>query len=136
MPHGTYVRPRPCHVTHRLGYDMPHGTYARCKPCHVASRQGIGHATYAKLRPCHVPHRLDVVTLALGLQPRQGFTRVQAKRGAREWENVRMNTHTPKWIPMLGVGVPVDSQNIRERLQRSKPLALRSSLYHWTVIEA
>jgi hypothetical protein len=35
------------------------------------------------------------------------------------WENVRecegVNTHTPKATPILGDGVPVDSQNFRER---------------------
>jgi hypothetical protein len=35
----------------------------------------------------------------------------------------------------LGVGIPVDSQTLREQLQRSKHLALRSSLYHRKAIE-
>jgi hypothetical protein len=30
------------------------------------------------------------------------------------WESVRMNTHTPKRTPMLGIGVPLDSQIFRE----------------------
>jgi hypothetical protein len=47
------------------------------------------------------------------------------------WESVKMNTHTPKWAPMLGVGVPVDSQIFKERLLGSKPIGLGSSLYHW-----
>ncbi len=29
MPHHSYDRVRPCHVTHKLSYDMPHGTYPR-----------------------------------------------------------------------------------------------------------
>jgi hypothetical protein len=41
-----------------------------------------------------------------------------------------MNPHTPKWGPTLGVGVPVDSWVFKERLQRSKPIGLKSSLYH------
>ncbi len=51
-------------------------------------------------------------------------------------ENVRMNTPTPKWTPILGVGVPMDFQNFREWLQGSKPFSLKSSLYQWKVIEA
>jgi hypothetical protein len=50
-------------------------------------------------------------------------------------ESVRMKTHTPKWAPILGVGIPVDSQTFREQLQRLKHLALKSSLYHWKAIE-
>jgi hypothetical protein len=42
-----------------------------------------------------------------------------------------MNPHTPKWAPTLGVRVPMDSQIFWERLQGSKPIGLRSSLYHW-----
>jgi hypothetical protein len=42
------------------------------------------------------------------------------------WENVRMNSHTPKWTPMLGVGVMVDSRNFKERLQRE-------NLSYWRV---
>jgi hypothetical protein len=58
MPHGIYVRLRPCYVAPRLGYDMPHGTYAR--PCHVAFQQGIRHVTYVRPRRCHVTHMLGL----------------------------------------------------------------------------
>jgi hypothetical protein len=58
--HATYVRLRPNHVTHRLGYDMPHGTYGRSKPCHMVFKRNIRHATYAKLKPCHVVHGLSL----------------------------------------------------------------------------
>jgi hypothetical protein len=37
---------------------------------------------------------------------------------------------------MLGVGVPMDFQNFRKRLQREKPIALKILLYHWKTIEA
>ncbi len=57
--------------------------------------------------------------------------RAGQERDSRMWKNVRMNSHTPKWTPMLGVGVPTDSRIFRERLQGSKPIALKSSLYHW-----
>jgi hypothetical protein len=53
----------------------------------------------------------------------------------RFWESVRMKTHTPKWAPMLGVGIPVDSRTFRERLQRSKHLTLGNYLYHWKAME-
>ncbi len=85
----------------------------------------------------------NVATLALGLRPRQGVARLQAKRKearesrqrhckgagqeeAREshhilpgvLESVReyegVNPHTPKVTPTLGNGVPVDSQNFRK----------------------
>jgi hypothetical protein len=46
-----------------------------------------------------------------------------------------MDPHTPKGTPTLGVGVLVDSQMFRERLQGSRPNGLRSSLYHWKEIE-
>jgi hypothetical protein len=42
-----------------------------------------------------------------------------------------MNPHTPKWAPTLGVGVLMDSQVFRERLQGPKPIELKNSLYHW-----
>ncbi len=41
-----------------------------------------------------------------------------------------MNPHTPKGASTLGVGVLVDSQMFRERLQGSKPNGLKSYLYH------
>jgi hypothetical protein len=47
----------------------------------------------------------------------------------------RMNPHTSKWAPIVGIGVPMDSWIFREQLQGSKPIALRSSLYHWESIE-
>jgi hypothetical protein len=36
---------------------------------------------------------------------------------------------------MLGVGVPMDFQIFKAQLQGSKPIALKSSLYHWKAIE-
>jgi hypothetical protein len=46
-----------------------------------------------------------------------------------------MGPHTPKATPQMGVGVPVDFQNFRERFQGSKLLTLRKFLYHWKDIE-
>jgi len=42
-----------------------------------------------------------------------------------------MNCHTPKWTPILGVGIPMNSRIFRVWLQRSKPIGLKSFLYHW-----
>ncbi len=58
-----------------------------------------------------------VVTLALGLRPRQGVARLRAKREGREscrilsgvQECEGIDTHTPKGTLTLGVGVLVDS---------------------------
>jgi hypothetical protein len=85
-----------------------------------------------------------VATLALGSRPRQRGCKVAGQEevwelsqedpgeshhilpgvqeSARECEGVK--THTPKATPTLGDGVPVDSQNFRERLQGSKPNGL------------
>jgi hypothetical protein len=45
-----------------------------------------------------------------------------------------MNPHTPKGVSTLGVGVLVDSQIFRERLQGSKPNGFKSALYHWKAL--
>jgi len=42
-----------------------------------------------------------------------------------------MNLHTPKWTPTLGIGVPMNSWIFIKQFQGSKPIGLRSSLYHW-----
>jgi hypothetical protein len=60
---------------------------------------------------------------------------VGQKRDPGVWENVRMNIHTPKWTPMLGIGIPMNSRIFREQLQGSKPISLKKSLYHWKDIE-
>jgi len=39
-----------------------------------------------------------------------------------------MSPHTPKWIPILGVGVPIDSQSFKKQLEGSKFIGLRTSL--------
>jgi len=52
----------------------------------------------------------------------------------REYEG--MNPHTPKATPTLGDGVPMESQNFRERLQGSNLNVLLRSLYHWKSLKA
>jgi len=56
-----------------------------------------------------------------------------APGSARKCEGI--GPHTSKGIPTLGVGVSMDSQMFRERLQGSKPNGLIRSLYHWKTIE-
>jgi len=89
------------------------------------------------------PHIIHVVTLALGLWPRQELVKVWAKSKAREshfmlpgvWKSVReMNLHTPKWVPTLGVGIPLKFWIFKEWLQGSKHIGLRNSLYHWKTL--
>jgi hypothetical protein len=50
-----------------------------------------------------------------------------------EWEG--MNPHTPKWASTLGVEVPTDFWIFRRRLQGSKLIGLKSSLYRWKDLE-
>ncbi len=73
-----------------------------------------------------------LATKAKGLQgygPRgsPGVTS-HAHRSVGKCEGV--NPHTPKATPILGEGVPVDSQNFRERFEESKLSFLWRSLYH------
>jgi hypothetical protein len=76
---------------------------------------------------------LDVTTLALGSRPRQGGCKVTGQEGtpgshftcSRECKECEgMNPHTPKGTPMLGVGLPEDSQIFKAQLQgpNSSPL--------------
>jgi hypothetical protein len=45
-----------------------------------------------------------------------------------------MNPHAPKWALIFGVGFPMDSWIFREQFQGTKPIGLKSSLYHWKVL--
>jgi len=81
---------------------------------------------------CHNPN-LGLVTKARACkgEAQEGSPRVTSHvpRSARECEG--MNLHTPKWVPTLEVGIPMDSQIFREWFQGSKPIGLRTSLYQW-----
>jgi hypothetical protein len=85
---------------------------------------------------CHNPS-FGLATKAKGLQgcgPREssGFTSHTLK-SVGKCEG--MNPHTPKATPTLGNGVPVDSQNFKERFQGSKLNGLWCFLYHWKALE-
>jgi hypothetical protein len=41
-----------------------------------------------------------------------------------------MNPHSPKWAPIFGVGVSMDSWIFKGQLHGSKPIELKHSLYH------
>jgi len=45
------------------------------------------------------------------------------------------NPHTPKWTPILGIGIPMDFQIFKEKFQGSKFIRLKSSLYNWKAHE-
>jgi hypothetical protein len=81
---------------------------------------------------CHNPN-LGLATKArackgAGQEGSPGVTS-HAPGSAKECEG--MNPHPPKWTPILGVGVPVDSQIFRGQFQGSKFIELKSSLCHW-----
>jgi len=55
-----------------------------------------------------------------------------APGSARECEKI--DHHTPKGTPTLGVGVLMDSQIFRGQFQGSKLNGLRSCLYQWKIL--
>jgi hypothetical protein len=90
-----------------------------------------------------------VATLALGSRPRQKGCKGAGQREARESHQglpdvtpgsvgkcEGMNPHTPKATPVLGNGVPVDSQNFRDRFEGSNLNGWWRSLYQWKDLEA
>ncbi len=88
-----------------------------------------------------------VATLALGLRPRQGVARLRAKR--KTWESHHMLLRVPKsvkslreWtltllneLPCWELESQMDSWIFRTWLQGSKPIALKSYLYHWKLLK-
>jgi hypothetical protein len=66
-----------------------------------------------------------VATLTLGLRPKQKACKCAGQKGSLRvtshvfgsvGECEGMNLHTPKWVPTLGVGVPMDFWIFRKRL--------------------
>jgi hypothetical protein len=57
---------------------------------------------------------------------------IACSRCAKKCEG--MNPHTPKWTPILGLGIPMNSWIFKGRLQRWKLIGLRPSLYHWKAL--
>ncbi len=52
---------------------------------------------------------------------------IHTPKSAKECEG--MNPHTPKWIPILGVKVPMDFLIFREQFEGQKLIELKTSLY-------
>jgi hypothetical protein len=86
-----------------------------------------------------------VATLALGSRPRQRGCKGASKNGrsgvksgtpGSVGKREGVNPHTPKAIPTLGDGVPVDSQNFRDQFEGSNLNGLWRSLYQWKALEA
>jgi len=87
--------------------------------------------------PCRNPS-FGLATKAKGLQgcePR-GSPRVTSETPGSVGECEGVSLHTPKATPKLGEGVPVDSQNFRERFEGSNLNGLLRSLYQWKALEA
>jgi hypothetical protein len=87
---------------------------------------------------------LIVTTLALGSRPRQGVARLQAKKETQESNHMLlgmpksegMNPHTPKWTPMLGVGVSNGFPNFQNAIAGVKTHHLIELFVSWKIIEA
>jgi hypothetical protein len=84
-----------------------------------------------------------VATLALGSWPRQGVARLRAKKNTREShhmllgvpKSVREWTFTlPSEFPCWELEPQMDFRIFKVRLQGSKPIASKISLYHWKAI--
>jgi hypothetical protein len=85
-------------------------------------------------------NNMIITTLALGSWPKQRVARLQAKR--KTWESHHMLLGVPKsvreWTLTLPSELPcwelesqMDSRIFKTRLQGSKPIGSKSSLYHW-----
>jgi hypothetical protein len=84
---------------------------------------------------CHNPSLgLTIKARACKGVNRKGSSKVtsHALRNVGKCEG--MNLHTPKWAFTLGVKILMDFQIFKYRLQRSKPIGLKCSLYHWKAL--
>jgi hypothetical protein len=77
---------------------LAHGCHSLMSLPHLLAQRTIGRVPQVDYSQDHV-----VVTLALGLQPRQGLARVRAKREARE-----------SYLMLPGVQKSVEVQSVRE----------------------
>jgi hypothetical protein len=95
----------------------------------LCCNSSFGLATKAKgLQGCE-PRR----SLRVKVRRRNPGITSQTPGSVKKCEGV--NPHTPKATPTLGNGVPVHSQNFRERFEGSKINGLWRSLYHWKALE-
>ncbi len=79
-----------------------------------------------------------VATLALGSQPKQRGYKVAGQEGGWECKECEeMNLHTPKWTPIMKVGIPNGLPNLQSAIARVKThwfekffISLKS---YWTI---
>jgi hypothetical protein len=80
---------------------------------------------------CHNPS-LGLATKARACKgaSQEGSPGITSHAHGSVGECERMNPHTPKGVLTLEVGIPINFQIFKEQLQGSKPIKLRSFLYH------
>jgi hypothetical protein len=76
-----------------------------CHHCNVGAKAKLTKELFLLIT---IKSTLVVTTLTLGLRPRQRHGKVWADNAT--WECEGMNPHTPKWTPILEVGIPMESQ--------------------------
>jgi hypothetical protein len=85
---------------------------------------------------CLIKPNIKCRNPSLGLATKARAWKVVGQEEARECKKCEwMNLHTPKWTPILGIGIPMDSWIFRRWLQGPKPIDSRNLLYHWKAIE-
>jgi hypothetical protein len=93
-------------------------------------------ANFMNLHICRNPS-LGLATKARGCkvvgQEKSPGPMSHAPGSAKECE--RIDPHTPKGTPPLGIRVSVDSRIFKGRVQGPKLNGLKSSLYHWKALE-
>jgi len=79
----------------------------------------------------HERQRSDCCNLSLRLT-----TKARACKSAGQEGSLGITSHAPGRIgvPILGVGVSMNSQFFRKQLQGSKAIGLKRSLYHWKAL--
>jgi hypothetical protein len=84
---------------------------------------------------CHNPS-LGLATKAKAYKDAglEWSTRVTFRAPESVGECEGMNPHTTKWAAILGIRILMDSQIFRWRLQQSKLIGLKISLYHYKLL--
>jgi hypothetical protein len=91
-----------------------------------AFHYGIQLNTILKPICCNLSLGLVIKARACKVASQKGSSRVifHALGNAKKCE--KMNPHIPKWTPILGIKVPMDSKIFREQLKGSKPIRLKN----------
>jgi hypothetical protein len=128
--HGTYCIYNQKHILVGLNDDM------QSKCLHSLLKNDLLYTLSTNIsRMCRNPS-LGLATKVKACKgaSQEGSLKVTSHAPGNVGECEGMNPHTPKWILTLRVGVPMDYRTFRERLQGSKPIGLRSLLYHWKAL--